>query len=110
MTEMKNLSENLPGKTCHTVPAMTIDKIMKNYSLSKIDILKVDIEGAEKEVFSDTLSWIEKVDSIIIELHERMKKGCNRTFYYGTNGFDNEWKQGENIYLAKGNCLIRRSI
>jgi hypothetical protein len=89
---------------------MTIDKIMKNYSLSKIDILKVDIEGAEKEVFSDTLSWIEKVDSIIIELHERMKKGCNRTFYYGTNGFDNEWKQGENIYLAKGNCLIRRSI
>jgi FkbM family methyltransferase len=103
MTEMKLTTEKLPGKICHPVMAMTIDKIMKDYALAKIDILKIDIEGAEREVFSDTSSWIEKIDSIIIELHERMKAGCNRSFFLGSNGFDQEWQQGENIYLSRGN-------
>ena len=66
-----------------------------------IDILKIDIEGAEKEVFSDTSAWIEKVDSIIIELHERMKPGCISSFYAGSRGFNKEWRQGENIYLSR---------
>jgi hypothetical protein len=88
---------------------MTVDKIMQDYNLEKVDILKIDIEGAEKEVFTDTSSWIEKVNSIIIELHERMKAGCNRSFYCGSNGFDNEWKQGENVYLSRGNYLIGRA-
>lgn len=109
MTEMKHPSGNLPHNSCHTVIAMTIDKIMEDYKLTKIDILKIDIEGAEREVFSDTSSWIEKIDSIIIELHERMKEGCNRSFYCNSNGFDNEWTQGENIYLSRGNYLTRCS-
>ncbi len=109
MTEKNDSSKSLTAKHCHSVPAMTVDKIMQDYNLEKIDILKIDIEGAEKEVFGDTSSWIEKVDSIIIELHERNKEGCNRSFYCGSNGFDIEWKQGENVYLSKGDCLTRRS-
>jgi len=108
MTEMKNSLESLQGNTCHTVAAMTIDKIMKDFNIEKIDILKIDIEGAEKEVFNDTSSWIEKVDSLIVELHERMKAGCNRSFYCGSNGFDIEWHKGENVYLSRGNCLTTR--
>lgn len=109
MTETKNAAEGLVGSTRHSVQAMTIDKIIQDFSLEKIDILKIDIEGAEKEVFSDTSSWIERIDSIIVELHERMKAGCNRSFYNGSNGFVDEWKQGENVYLSRGNCLTRRS-
>lgn len=109
MTEMKNASEGLAGEICHTVAAMTVDKIMKDYDLEKIDILKLDIEGAEKEVFGDTSAWINRVDVLIVELHERMKAGCYRSFYCGSNGFDNEWKQGENVYLSRGDCLTKRS-
>lgn len=109
MTEMKNSPEHLSGNTCSTVEAMTLDKIMKDNNLDKIDILKIDIEGAEREVFSDSSAWIDKVDSIIIELHERMKAGCNRSFYCGSNGFDKEWRQGENVYLSRSNCLSRRA-
>lgn len=107
MTEMKHPTKNPPDNTCHTVMAITVDKLMKEYDLTKIDILKIDIEGAEREVFSNTTSWIEKIDSIIIELHEHMKIGCNRSFYCGSNGFANEWKQGENVYLSRGNLLKR---
>ncbi len=108
MTDMKNSPESLPGITCHAVATMTIDKIMDDYHLKKIDILKIDIEGAEREVFADTSSWIEKVDSLIVELHEHMKAGCNRSFYCGSNGFDNEWNQGENVYLSRGNYLTNK--
>ena len=108
MTEEANISETKLGKFSHTVKAMTLGKIIADYQLNKIDILKIDIEGAEKEVFEDTSSWIGKVEALIIELHEDMKSGCNRSFYNGSNGFDDEWKQGENVYLAKGKYLTRR--
>jgi hypothetical protein len=88
---------------------MTVDTIMKEQGIDHIDILKIDIEGAEREVFRDPSSWIGKVDALIVELHEPMKPGCNRSFYSGSNGFDNEWLQGENVYRTRsGSCLTRR--
>jgi len=107
MTEMKGASEDASANACHPVEGMTVGRIMDEYRLDKIDILKIDIEGAEKEVFSDASSWINKADSLIVELHERMKAGCNRSFYNGTAGFDNEWQQGENVYLSRGNALVK---
>ena len=71
-----------------------------------VDILKIDIEGAEKEVFADPSLWIDKTKSIIIELHERMKPGCNRSFYRGSEGFDDEWSIGEKVYLSKAGYLV----
>jgi len=35
----------------------------------RIDVLKVDIEGGEGALFDGDLRWLERVDSIIIELH-----------------------------------------
>lgn len=110
MAEETNTKEKLLSDICHKVTSITVDKIIDDYELDKIDILKIDIEGAEKEVFSDTSSWIEKVDAIIIELHERMKPGCNRSFYNGSNGFGQEWHQGENVCLSRGKILTRHRI
>ena len=39
-------------------------------------VLKIDIEGAEKEVFLNSSSWIDKVDTIIVEPHDRFCPGC----------------------------------
>jgi FkbM family methyltransferase len=104
-TEMKACPDSRPiNGICHTVTGVTMDKIIKDYNLTRIDILKIDIEGAEKEVFGNTSSWIETIESIAIELHEHMKAGCARSFYCGSNGFDHEWRKGENIYLSRGNC------
>jgi FkbM family methyltransferase len=106
--EDENISESRLGSEYHKVASITIENIIEEYKLDKIDILKVDIEGSEKELFGETASWIEKVDALIIELHEYIKPGCNRSFYNGSNGFDYEWKQGENVYLSRGKCLVQR--
>lgn len=111
MTQEDDRSAHQLGEVCHNVTAMTVDKVMLDYGLEKIDILKIDIEGAEREVFRDPTLWIDKVDALIVELHERMKPGCNRSFYKSTNDeFDHEWIQGENVYLSRRKVLTRRPI
>lgn len=92
---------------CHAVDGLTVDRIMDLHGFTRIDLLKVDIEGAEKEVFEDTSRWIDRVDAVILELHDRMKSGCSRSFYNGTNGFQDEWEHGENVFLARHQRIRR---
>ena len=87
------------------VRAITMDRVIDDYGLDKIDILKIDIEGSEKEVFADTSDWIKKVDSVVIELHEYLKSGCEQSFYKGTCGLANEFKHGENICVSRSGRL-----
>lgn len=110
MTQAEECQEEHLGNISHKIPGITIDKIMEENCIDTIDILKIDIEGAEREVFMNSSAWIGKVNALIVELHERLKSGCNRSFYNGSNGFDEEWKLGENVYLTRGKCLTRRSI
>jgi FkbM family methyltransferase len=93
-------AENL-FKSCQRVRGLTLDRIMEEHGIEFIDLLKIDIEGAEREVFFDPSHWIGKVGAMIVELHERLKPGCNRSFYNATNDFDEEWHQGEYEYLTK---------
>lgn len=109
VTQAKNNTKEKHGKIVHEVQGITIDAMMEEQKIDHIDILKIDIEGAEREVFKNSSSWITKVDTLIVELHEFMKPGCIRSFYRGSNGFDDEWSQGENVYLTRNrNCLIRK--
>ena len=51
------------------VPAFTIEQILTTHGLSHVDLLKVDIEGAEREVFANG-QFMQKVGFVIIELHD----------------------------------------
>jgi FkbM family methyltransferase len=93
------------AKEQYLVKTVTIEKLMNNYKLKKIDILKMDIEGSEKEVFGNCINWIDKVNSVIVELHERMKKGCNKAFYKIVKRFDNIYKNDEDLYLIRNNYI-----
>ena len=63
------------GATLGNVPATTIAALMKEYSVSYIDLLKIDIEGSEKELFVAPAPWIENVGVIAIELHDHLRSG-----------------------------------
>jgi len=65
-----------------SIEALSIPGIMKRFGLDRIGLLKIDIEGAEKELFSAAdLNWLEKVDRIAIELHDIFKPGCGDAFF-----------------------------
>jgi FkbM family methyltransferase len=79
------------------VPAMTMDALMSKMDLQHIDVLKIDIEGAEKEVFETSAKWIEKIGAIMVELHDHLKPGCRRAFSEATDGFLEEFSKGETV-------------
>lgn len=53
-----------------TVEALDLGTLFTKLGIEKVSILKMDIEGAEVEVFSGNLDWISRVDSMMIELHD----------------------------------------
>lgn len=85
------------------VQTITIDQILKQSKYDEIGILKLDIEGAEKELFSENYdSWLGKVNVLIIELHDRFKEGCGAAFYSAIKKYDFKRAQrGENIILFR---------
>jgi len=64
-----------------SVPAVGIDTILRRFALPRIDLLKIDIEGAERDVFSGNVNWLNAIECLVIELHDRFAEGCSRIFY-----------------------------
>jgi FkbM family methyltransferase len=65
-----------------TVKAISIDELMKKYNVDHIDILKIDIESSEKELFEKNFeNWLPKSKVVLVELHDQMKEGCTRSFF-----------------------------
>lgn len=61
----------------YDIDAISIPKLIKKYALDEIDILKIDIEGSEYEVFDENAEiWIKRVKLLLIELHDRIKPWC----------------------------------
>lgn len=53
-----------------TIETVNIPKLIELSGQERISVLKIDIEGAERELFSFGASeWIDRVDNIAIELH-----------------------------------------
>ena len=52
-----------------SVIALPMSKLMGDLHIERIDLLKMDIEGAEKAVLKDAAAWLPKVQILIVELH-----------------------------------------
>jgi FkbM family methyltransferase len=98
-----------PASSRGVVRGMTIDGLMNRYGLDFIDLLKIDIEGAEKEVFDPVPRWMGRVGAIIIELHERRRPECGEAFYAAVRDeFPFEYRQGENVVVSRYEVRGRR--
>jgi FkbM family methyltransferase len=58
--------------------AWTVDELCVHHGITRIDLLKLDVEGAEVEVFGTAEGWIDRVDGLIVELHDRLRSGCSQ--------------------------------
>jgi FkbM family methyltransferase len=86
-------------QTQNSIPAIAINQIMEYYDLEEIDVLKIDIEGAEKELFEKNIEeWLPKTKFIVIELHDDFKKGCSKAFFNALSSFEYKLSaSGENF-------------
>jgi FkbM family methyltransferase len=79
--------------------SVSINGLMKEFNMQHIDILKMDIEGSEKEVFSENYdNWLPHTKCIVIELHDRMKEGCSKTVFTALSKYNFSLAiKGENL-------------
>lgn len=88
--------------TAGAVPAYSIGAILQKMGWPTVDLLKLDVEGSEKELFSEEYEqWLPKVRILIVEMHDRMKKGCSKAVLSAINQFDFSLDvAGENIVFT----------
>lgn len=66
----------------NSVPGYSLSTVLQLFDGGKADILKLDIEGAELELFtSSDQEWLWKVRTLIVELHERFRPGVTEAFH-----------------------------
>lgn len=65
----RNVSKKEGESNFIEIEMITMNDIIREFNINQIDILKVDIEGAEAELFAQCESWISKIRLIIIEVH-----------------------------------------
>lgn len=81
--------------------AVTIPMLLEKYGEPVIDILKLDIESAEKELLEhEEGKWLSKVKLLIIELHDEMKAGCGKALINALQPYDFTLIQNhENLFI-----------
>ena len=63
-----------PADGAVAVPGMTVPELLDRFGAEEIDLLKCDIEGAERELFTDCQTWIHRIRNIVVELHAPYSK------------------------------------
>lgn len=62
------------------IPTATIEDLLHDAGVKWLDLLKLDVEGAEKELFEDPAvdRWLGRTCAVILEPHDWFKPGCTR--------------------------------
>jgi FkbM family methyltransferase len=58
------------------IEALGVRGLLDLLGLDRLGLLKVDIEGGEVEVLASAEEWIDRVDALMVEPHDRYRPGC----------------------------------
>lgn len=62
------------------VPAIALGALFDELGWESVDLVKLDIEGAERRVLDDAPNWLPRVRHLLVELHDRFEPGCEAAF------------------------------
>src|SRR5688572_22647814 len=87
------------------INAVSLKSLIKKYDIDRIDVLKLDIETSERQLFSEGYEeWLPKVGTIVIELHDWIEVGCSKPFFEAINKSFKNYKYamcGENTIITQ---------
>lgn len=97
------VAEVEPG-TPSSFPASTVPGLMRGFGWDRINLVKVDIEAAERFLFARDTEWLARVDELVIELHDRFTPGCRTPVVEALDRHFGPWSelvQGENTLFRR---------
>jgi len=92
------------------IKLITVNEIIEQFSDCKPFIIKVDIEGFERNLFSSDTSWIDKFPILIIELHDWMLpfEGNSKNFLKIIASKNRDFLYiGENVFSISHDLIIK---
>ncbi|MCW3115313.1 MAG: FkbM family methyltransferase [Segetibacter sp.] len=95
------------GKGADVVQAYTIKQLMEIMKTDFIDVLKIDIEGSEKEIFEYGFEdWLPHTKIILVETHDRYRKGTSKAVFNTISKYDFSLElSGENLVFYNNNLI-----
>ncbi len=70
-----------PSNAKGAMSAVTINGLLTELKWDSVDIVKIDIEGAEKELFELNTEWLDKAKYVMVETHDRFKPDATKTVF-----------------------------
>ncbi|MBA4054232.1 MAG: hypothetical protein C0490_05935 [Marivirga sp.] len=90
-----------------TVKAISLSSLMEKYKLDSVDVLKLDIETSEKQVFLENYEeWLPKMKTLVVELHDWMEEGCSKPFFIAVNKSFPKYKYS----MCRENTIITQLV
>lgn len=101
------ICKEVPTPTPTTIAAISVAELLQQMEVAVIDIFKIDIEGAELELFSTAYeTWLPYTNMIIIEMHDWFRKGCSKAFFKALVQYDfSVTLKGENLICVRNTLL-----
>jgi FkbM family methyltransferase len=89
------------------VDAMSITELIEQSGFPFVDILKVDIEGAEVGLFRGELSWLSMVNAIAIEFHGESREQSGFDAIMEQHGFEIDDSNVHTVVAIQGKTSKR---
>ena len=84
-----NVTKNDEISNSNLTDAVSINELMREFEIQKIDIVKLDIEGAEKEVFENNYDhWIKNTRLILVEVHDYINPKASQAIFTTIINYD----------------------
>jgi FkbM family methyltransferase len=100
-TLVQNPTDCPEPQKLHDTMTTTIPQLLRDWSKDGIDLLKLDIEGGERDLLADRPEWVASTRVICAELHDRIQPGCGDAFAAATAGRKNVKLQTERFVLSR---------
>jgi SAM-dependent methyltransferase len=71
--------------------ALTVEELMNTYALQHVDFVKMDVEGAEFNIFRDSVRWLDRVDNLAMEVHNAYGDSAEIIDRLQQEGFRVKW-------------------
>ena len=98
------------GRLVRGARGVTVPELLQRTAADHIDLVKMDIEGSERELFSTASEWVAGVGAFAIEFHDRFRPGCREAFDAAcarTGAVFSEWQQGEATVLIRDDAASK---
>ena len=90
------------------VPMISVGTIIKTFKVTRLSLIKIDIEGGEQELFDGPTGWLARTDAIIIEFHPTIVDYPRLTRLVTTHGF--RYIPAHSFSPTNMDCFVRVKI